>query len=161
MFGLFDAARDEQVLPALLKSRLPYHSLYDGTARTQFMEIAPYLVALPRDHAGALTLVDQAAGKSWAIFLGSEAPLLDVRRHLRRFLKVELEGRTRVVFFRFYDPRVLRDFLPTCDGEQLGQLFGPIRLYICEGANSGEYARYTVVDGQLQREALGADSVPG
>jgi hypothetical protein len=36
------------------------------------------------------------------------------------------------LYFRFYDPRVLRIFLPTCDENQLREFFGPIEQFICE-----------------------------
>jgi hypothetical protein len=48
-------------------------------------------------------------------------------------LLVERERDGKLLYFRFYDPRVLRRFLPTCDAEQLRQLFGPIDAFVMEG----------------------------
>jgi hypothetical protein len=35
--------------------------------------------------------------------------------------------------FRYYDPRVLRVYLPTCQPNELRTVFGPIRSYLVEG----------------------------
>ena len=39
------------------------------------------------------------------------------------------------VLFRYYDPRVLVDFLPNCDGEQAQEFFGTIQAYFSETAD--------------------------
>jgi hypothetical protein len=40
------------------------------------------------------------------------------------------------VFFRFYDPRVLRVYLPTCEDEaNLRSVFGPVGRFYMEGEN--------------------------
>ena len=35
-------------------------------------------------------------------------------------------------FFRYYDPRVLRKYLPTCTPEEVRSFFGPVRSFIAE-----------------------------
>jgi hypothetical protein len=37
------------------------------------------------------------------------------------------------VYFRFYDPRVLRVYLPTCTVEEMRTFFGPIKCFLTEG----------------------------
>ena len=54
-----------------------------------------------------------------------------MRRHLRHFLEVQLPD-GKQVYFRFYDPRVLRVFLPTCTADEINQFFGPIKQYLME-----------------------------
>ena len=46
---------------------------------------------------------------------------------------MELEGEHKKVLFRFYDPRVLRVFLPTCTPKEVLEFFGPIKRYVLEG----------------------------
>lgn len=36
------------------------------------------------------------------------------------------------IYFRFYDPRVLRRFLPVCTPDQLYAFFGPIDYFLFE-----------------------------
>jgi len=38
------------------------------------------------------------------------------------------------MLWRFYDPRVLRAALPTCDGRRAAAVFGPVRAFLCPGA---------------------------
>ena len=51
-----------------------------------------------------------------------------MRTHFRRFLLVEAPDGDSW-YFRFYDPRVLERFLPTCDAAQLTDFFGPVSAY--------------------------------
>ena len=61
-------------------------------------------------------------------------PLDALRHHFRQFSMVELPDRKQV-YFRFYDPRVLRVFLPTCTAEETKQFFGPVKHYRMEDEN--------------------------
>ena len=55
-----------------------------------------------------------------------------VRRQLRRALTVR-DPNGRKLLFRFYDPQILRLFLPTCSAAELQTFFGPIEaLYAFE-----------------------------
>jgi hypothetical protein len=54
-----------------------------------------------------------------------------LRRHLRRLLLVKDTGGRRLVF-RYYDPRVLRKYLPTCFPAELEEMFGPIERFWME-----------------------------
>jgi len=47
-------------------------------------------------------------------------------------LRVQEEGSTKFLYFRFYDPRVLRVFIPSCTDQQLIQFYGPIRRFWME-----------------------------
>src|SRR5262249_7471285 len=39
------------------------------------------------------------------------------------------------LYFRFYDPRVLRTFLPACTGAETKRFFGPVGIYLMETEN--------------------------
>ena len=64
----------------------------------------------------------------------SEYEKQETSRHLEKSILVKTESE-KEYFFRFYDPRVLRIFLPTCNAEQLKEFFGPVEQFICEDAN--------------------------
>ena len=66
------------------------------------------------------------------ILLSSTQQLPAVRRHLRRFLLVRDEAGNEL-FFRYYDPRVLRVYLPTCNSRELAIFFGPVARFCLEG----------------------------
>ncbi|WP_438044461.1 DUF4123 domain-containing protein [Sorangium sp. So ce128] len=136
LYAVLDAARSPRILVLLRESVAPYRSLYEGIEGEALADVAPYLVRLSIDagdggdgDGGGLLerLVDEGWGKRWGIFLTCPLPFRDVRRHLRRFLMVEEDETGERLYFRFYDPGVLRAFVPTCTPLQKGDLFGEIR----------------------------------
>jgi len=62
------------------------------------------------------------------------------------------------LYFRFYDPRVLRTYLPTCNASELAQIFGPVECYVQEGEDPGVLLRFRQAGGKLVagKEALKA-----
>ena len=94
---------------------------------------APQLVELLPGHRLTNRLLDEGWGRSWGVFLRT-TDASNLRHHLRKFLRVQDE-RGRNLLFRYYDPRVLRAYLPTCRTEDLRQLFGPVASYFAEAAN--------------------------
>lgn len=53
------------------------------------------------------------------------------------------------MYFRFYDPRVLRAFLPACGGAELSELFGPARMLLAEQAEPQAAHAWSLVEGRL------------
>ena len=133
LHAVLDAARDERVLELLPRSTEEYQSLYEGVQGEALAEVAPYLVELAKDSRLLERLVMEGWGSAWGVYLTWAGPKRDLRRHLRRFLMVVDDETTRRMYFRFYDPRVLRDFLPTCSVLQTEELFGEIGCFLVEG----------------------------
>jgi hypothetical protein len=132
LFALVDAARDPRgVLTFLQTCKEEYQSLYEGPQGEQLAAAAPYLVRLPPESPALGALVQQGWGNSWGVYLSCGQSFPEVRKHLRRFLLVKLET-GQEVYFRFYDPRVLRVFLPTCTPPQATEFFGPVSRYLVE-----------------------------
>ena len=50
------------------------------------------------------------------------------------------EGKT--LLFRYYDPRVMRVYLPTCNSEEIRAVFGPLQWYAMESEEAGELIRF-------------------
>lgn len=146
LFGILDAARDELVVPYLYGSGLQFQSLYEGLKGEELALVAPYLTSFSPDTPALGELIEQAWGESWGVFLRTTVPFRDLRRHLRRLLRVELEGDQRVLF-RFYDPRVLRAYLPTCTGAEAAQVFGPVTLFLTEGRRGESALRFRATHG--------------
>ncbi len=131
LYALLDAAREPSVLKVILESKEEYQSLYEGAQGSQLAHFAPYLVRVPHSSALLDTLVHQAWSKSWGVFVTCDMPLRDLRAHFRHFLTVKLPNGQQV-YFRYYDPRVLRLFLPTCLPEETTQFFGPVKHFLIE-----------------------------
>jgi hypothetical protein len=142
LYAILDAARDPLVLAILMQLGPEYQSLYEGTEGEKLSAVAPYLVRLPNDSPLLEVLARAGWGKSWGVFLTSDSPFADVRRHLRHFLMVKLPD-GKQVYFRFYDPRVLRVYLPTCNAEETRTFFGPIKCFLTEGDKREVVLRFT------------------
>ncbi len=141
LWAVLDAARDPRVLTLLGDTHLPFRSLYEGAMGEQLGTVAPYLVQLPPGEDFLQLLVDEAWGESWGVFLRCTAvDLRELRRHLRRFLRVRDEA-GKTLLFRWYDPRVLRAFLPACDADEAAQFFGPITAWAMEGWEGESFLR--------------------
>ncbi len=130
-YAVIDAARDYAALSVLREAGFYHVSLYDGDTAIRLAKYAPYLVSLPSDPQLLGSLLKHW-GESWGVFAISPEPLEVVRSHLRKFLYVQDAG-GKVMYFRFYDPRVLRVFLPACQAREAQQFFGPIQFFLCEG----------------------------
>ena len=143
LFALLDAARSYQVLEILRPSGEQYQSLYEGPQGEELADWAPYLVALPAGSPLREALVREGWGQSWGVYLTCPLSFAEVRKHFRKFLLVKSQEDGRTLYFRFYDPRVLRLFLPTCNATEAAEFFGPIREFLMEAADPGSLLRFT------------------
>jgi hypothetical protein len=134
LFAVLDAARDAAILKLLMECTDEYESLYEGAQGRALTHFAPHLVRLPQQSTLLDALVCQGFGMSWGVYLSCDKPFGEVRRHFRQFLMVKAE-KGEELYFRFYDPRVLRAFLPTCMPNEVDHLFGPIKCYLMEDEN--------------------------
>jgi len=133
LYAVLDCARDPRIRTLLLESVELSQSLYEGLQGETMADVAPYLVELPKGSRLLTALVQEGWGKGWGIYLSSPLAFKDTRRHLRKFLMVTQEGSSEQFYFRFYDPRVLRVFLPTCTPEQRAELMGDFACFLLEG----------------------------
>jgi len=152
LFAILDAARDVRILALLLTYKEECQSLYEGEQGAKLAQVAPYLVRLQKESKLLEALVKEGWSKSWGIYLTSDADFQEVRRHLRHFLQVKLPSGEQV-YFRFYDPRVMRVFLPTCTPEDTTQFFGPIQNYLVEDETPEQLLRF-VNTGQGSQKML-------
>ncbi len=131
LFAVLDAARDERILTILRECVSEARSLYEGFAGEAMADAAPYLVQVG---TGPLLerFVLEGWGRSWGIFLTSSRSFVQVRRHLRRFLIVKDDETENRLYFRFYDPRVFRVFLPIATRRQSVELFEDISQFLME-----------------------------
>ncbi|MCX6630238.1 MAG: DUF4123 domain-containing protein [Candidatus Solibacter sp.] len=148
VFAIVDGARDERIYAAVRGTFLFKDCLYSGDLPWQLQMTAPYLVQLEREDRFTRFLIGTGWGSSWATFLRTETGIKQLRRHLREFLRVRDESGRRLIF-RYYDPRVLRVYLPTCWPTELNTFFGPISAFITEGESPGEILEFRNERGTL------------
>jgi hypothetical protein len=153
IYALLDAARDETIYPAVLGGDAEYFCLYIGELAPELAETAPYLVKLDPEAKFAAWLAKNGWGHGWGIFAQSRADMLSLRRHFRRFLMV-YDDEEQPLYFRYYDPRVLRVFLPTCNQDELQTLFGPVDRYSFESEDGASLLRCSLSSSRLNEEMI-------
>jgi hypothetical protein len=147
---IVDGARDRRIFGMLLDSYLTYSCLYHGDIAPELELAAPYLVQLEYDDKYSQQLIARAWGNSWGVFLKCGATIASLRRHLRKLLSVR-SPKGEILLFRYYDPRVLRVYLPTCRPEELETVFGPIDRFWLEDENPETMVELRVDHGRLLR----------
>jgi hypothetical protein len=132
LYGIFDAARDDRIRWVLCESIDAHQNLYEGAEGRALDEQAPYLVRFEEDSDLLDRLLIGGWGNAWGIYFRSDAHHKEVRRHARRFLMAEDEDSTERLYFRFYDPRVFRDFAVVATPRQRAELLDTTRGYFFE-----------------------------
>lgn len=148
VFAVLDGASVPNLLQLLHDFDPERECLYRGDLQSDIAEVAPYLIRLERGSEFAVRVLGRGWGKHWGIFALTESGLTDLRQHLRKFLIVH-DSEGKPLYFRFYDPRVLRVYLPTCNTEELKTFFGPISSYALEDKNPASLLRFRLSGGQL------------
>ncbi|MFN7939402.1 MAG: DUF4123 domain-containing protein [Bryobacteraceae bacterium] len=134
VFGVFDAARDAAVLSVLTAFGGECRSLFAGEEGRKLAAFAPYLVELPASGMLLRVVIEEGWGKSWGIFASGDCSFDEARTHLRSLLLAK-NAKGEQFYFRYYDPRVLREFLPACRLDDLPPFYGPLQCFAMEDAN--------------------------
>lgn len=154
---IVDSARDPRIFGLLLGSYLEYSCLYSGALPVSLETAAPYLVHLEYDDRRTQHFLEQAWGNSWGIFLKCDTRIQALRRHLRAFLTVRGPSGGKLLF-RYYDPRVLRVYLPNCSSEDLRTVFGPIERIWTEGEPAETIVEFGFDGAKLVRNEFPIDA---
>ena len=140
-YAVLDGARDDKIYPALASADIENLCLFLGRKAVELSNVAPYLVSLTREDPFTQWLMSSGWGKSWGIFLRASASFRELHRHFRKFLMV-YDEKGSPLYFRYYDPSVLRVYLPTCNESELQILFGPVEHYYVEGKDENQLIEF-------------------
>lgn len=143
LYAILDGARVPDLPLRLRAAGVAHESLFRGRKEEAMWYIAPHLVRCDQGSVFVRSVIEPGWGESWGIFLASPAELKDLWEHFQQLLVAKTEHQ-REVYFRFYDPRVLRAFLPTCTLEESRQLFGPVSRYLMEATQPGVLLSFTL-----------------
>ena len=150
VYAVLDGASVEQ-LPQLLWEHEPENiCLYRGELEPDIAATAPYLVKLEYDHPFTKLVCEQGWGKHWGIFVltPAEVDIRMLRNHFRRFLMV-YNPNGKLIYFRYYDPRVLRSYLPTCNSQDIKIVFDPVGSYITEDEDPSMLMKFAPDNGKV------------
>jgi len=134
LYAIVDSARNDEIFKYFLTDNVVYRSLFEGKMDIKYFGVSGFLIECKKDSILLNWLTTKAWGDSCSIFFVSKAPFDEVFKHLQKFNRVYLEG-DDVVYFRYYDPRVLRVYLPTCNSKEIKTFFGETESFFVEGEN--------------------------
>lgn len=141
-YAILDGASNRDLLKMLWLHKPENICLYRGELDTEMAQVAPYLVRLLPD-SPFTDYVLTGWGQHWGLFLFTQTDLRTLRKHFRTFLIVHgPDGNP--LYFRYYDPRVLRVFLPTCNAQETTTVFGPVTRYLMEHDDPRVMVRFKI-----------------
>ena len=98
-YAILDAAKMSYLLTAKIEaSDLKYQSLFQGKSQEELKEVAPYLVELEQNNKFTESLFTGPDGvnglwdKNLGIYIRSRADFDDIRKHFRKFTKLQNEN---------------------------------------------------------------------
>ncbi len=136
-YAILDGASNPALLDHLYDERPEFACLYRGELAADIAECAPYLARLEPGTAFTEWVTGQGWGRHWGVFAVADCDFRILHRHLRKLNMVYDPELHQSLLFRYYDPRVLSAFLPTCSAEQSVEFFGPVKAWLTE-TDSGE-----------------------
>ncbi len=132
LFAVINSAADDIKIPRRLDHPdVIKTSLFTGESVWTNSAAAPYLLPLDTQPEIARWILEEGVGNGWGIFFTSSADLKTLEKHLRQYFKL-LAPNGRNVYFRFYSPTILNEFLPRLDAQQTASFFGPVDRFIAE-----------------------------
>jgi hypothetical protein len=155
VWAVLDAAKDERIYDLVSHCYLDKCCLFAGDLAPQLERAAPHLLQVsPRDSVTD-SLLEHGWGEAWGIFVQSDASVRTLRQHLRTLLRVKDQS-GRFLLFRYYDPRVLRAYLPSCRAGELKTVFGSsIINFRMEAEDPASIVSFEIdEDGALKSELL-------
>jgi hypothetical protein len=132
LYAIFDSARNDEIFRFLATDEVRYKSLFEGTMDIKSFGVSGFLIECKKKSVIYNWLTSDAWGDNSMIFFTSKADLNDLLTHFQKFNRVFVEG-DDVVLFRYYDPRVLRIFLPSCTMHEIDLFFGEVDSFYTEG----------------------------
>jgi len=151
VFAILDGASAPNLVKHLYEHEPEYCCLYRGELQPDMATVAPYLVRLEAEDKFTDLVLTEGWGVHWGIFFVTPANLRTLRDHFRSFHTVELPDQ-RTVLFRYYDPRVLRNFLPVCNAAELATFFGPVQKFVVEGETPESGIKFSLAGPALKPE---------
>ena len=132
-----------------------YRSLvdYEPMRDAGLHDIEPAIAGPVSQGVDAEKVVSDLLARNCMVLFSSSRRLHDLKRHFMKFIKVRIEN-DQIVYFRFYDPRVLRAFLPSCSPEQAEEFYGPVRAFFLEGEGREELLAFSRSTRELRMERI-------
>ena len=153
LYCVLDGASVPELPKRLYETQAPNFCLFSGDLEPDMLYVAPYVVLLSPDNKLTDLVLSESLGKHWGIFVHCRHSLKEMRRHFRSMVNV-YDEKANSMIFRFYDPRVIRQFLPICTPEELGIFFGKVESFFAETENGESLLQFELADQKLKQTEL-------
>jgi hypothetical protein len=153
LYCVLDGASVPKLPMRLYETQAKNVCLFSGDLEPDMLYVAPYLVRLVPHNGLTDWVLENAFGKHWGIFVHSLAAMPEMRKHFRNLVNV-MDDQANSMVFRFYDPRVITKFLPTCTPEELAAFFGEVQTFFEEDATTQKLMSFQLKDGSLKQAEL-------
>lgn len=157
LYCILDGAAVKGLPQKLYETRPPNYPLIRGKLTPDMVHVAPYLVQLLPNGHFTNWLLDESFGKNWGIFVHCRFSITEMRRHFRGLMNVHDED-GKPMLFRFYDPRVIRKFLPTCEPDQIETFFGKVETFFVEAEEGKKLLSYQFENNGLKQGEIDLES---
>ena len=134
-YAILDAARSVGLVERMEVAGLERACLFKGEAEEEMADVAPWFVRLEEGSTFTRDLFTQGEagwhlwGQDVGIYLRSRAGLDELRRHFRRFTRVQ-DRTGRWFYLRFYDPAYLFAYLPALEPMKLATFMGDVDSFV-------------------------------
>jgi hypothetical protein len=152
VYVLLDGASVKGLTMKLYQTNPPHYCLFRGDLTPDVAEVAPYLVGLIDGQEFTDWVLGECFGKHWGVFVHSLNSLTEMRRHFRALIYVHDEA-GKPMIFRYYDPRVLRTYLLTCNSGELKTFYGKVDTFFAEKDDTG-FSSFKLENGELKEVEL-------
>ena len=153
VYAILDGASVPHLPQQLWECRPEHYCLFPGDLEPDMAEVAPYLVKLEAESDFGTWVLEEGWGNHWGVLATTPVEGIEARKHFASLIDVyDADGKPLI--FRYYDPRVLRVFLPTCDRGELTEFFGPVSVYLAEAEDAESLACFRREAGRLRTQEL-------
>jgi hypothetical protein len=153
LYAILDGASVPDLPQRLYETNTPNYCLFRGELPPDLVHSAPYVAVLLPGASFTDWVLSECSGKHWGIFAHCRFSIKEIRRHCRALVNV-VDEKGEPMIFRYYDPRVLRKFLPTCTPEETVDLFGKIETFFAETDDGAALTAYRLENGVLRQTEL-------
>jgi hypothetical protein len=153
LYAILDGALVPDLPMRLYESQLPHYCLLQGQLDPNLAYVAPHLVYLEPGNAFTESIFDNAGQSNCGIFIHSRSSMASMHKHFRALISVMSED-GRPLTFRYYDPRVLREFLPSCNTAELVTFFGRSDAFFARDEEGQGILKFEIEGESLKRSEL-------
>lgn len=143
-YAIIDAAKEGSIPYYLEGMKANYGSLFLGDEAKNLAEVAPYLVELKKDSDVNDWYLEKLYGNGVGFALKTDWSIEGLIQFWARKVKTRIPGTEEKGFFRYYDPSVLREYLPILEEDnELIEFMGAANSILVEAQKPEQLFVYT------------------